>query len=159
MYAAQDDTELRRWLTELRERAGLSKIQAAEAMGVSPREIRRWENENAPGALNLLRLLNTYGVVFSEPPPDGIPGGYNAELAAVRHRLERIERQVAAAGPQSTIMDLVEALAMRLAEDPEAQIPAGELEQAEMALRRLVEGISQVAEALSVRRQQRDVPA
>lgn len=88
------------WLLELRGTAGLSQLQAAEAIGVSAREIRRWEKANAPGGVTLLRLLSAYGVRFEQAPPSEIPGAVNAELRALRLTI----------GPLGTLGDKVAAL-------------------------------------------------
>jgi transcriptional regulator with XRE-family HTH domain len=94
------------WLLELRTNAGLSQVQAAEAIGASAREIRRWETKNSPGGVNLLRLLSAYGVRFDQVPP--LPAAVNAELQALRLALEPlgnlvgVEEIVEAQGRQMT---------------------------------------------------------
>ena len=82
-----DAAALRGWLKQLREDAGLSQEQAGEAVGVDEREIRRWENENAPGGVRLLKLLSAYGVTFTPSPPEEVPVSFTAEIKRLRKEL------------------------------------------------------------------------
>lgn len=121
------------WLRDLREASGLSPSQAGETIGVSEREIRRWEKKNAPGGINLLRLLNAYNVRFEPSPPEAIPGAVNTELHALRvsldHRLARLEARVERQGRATTkalteIAASLERIEHRLdAQDPPASRP------------------------------------
>lgn len=96
------------WLKKLRNESKLSQPQAGQAIGVSGREIRRWENGETPGGIILLRLLNTYDVRIDPAPPAEIPGAVNAELRALAEavaradRLEEISAKVEAQGVAMT---------------------------------------------------------
>lgn len=96
----QDAEAVGNWLRELRTRAKLSQAAAGEAIGVDASEIRRWENKNAPGGVNLLRLLSAYGVKITPPPPEDVPGAVNAELRALRNQ---VTHQIRAFDVESTM--------------------------------------------------------
>lgn len=84
----------------------MSKRQAAQAMGVDSRELRRWESGEVPGGLTLIQLLNTYGVLVTPAPPDQLPRSVNAELQKLRgdvhDRLVALEATVDARGRDAT---------------------------------------------------------
>lgn len=84
----------------------MSQQQAAQAMGVDAREIRRWEKGEVPGGVTLIRLMSTYGVLIEPPPPKALPAAVNAELRAAReeldHRLAALEAKVEAQGASTT---------------------------------------------------------
>lgn len=83
--AARTPVEFRRWLRELRQRAGLTQDELAAAVGTDRRNIRRWEVDGRdPSGSMLLRLLAALGIEFTQAPPDGVPGAVTAELREVR---------------------------------------------------------------------------
>lgn len=100
-----DAASLMAWLKDLREAAKLNQKQAGEALSTTDREIRRWENESAPGGVNLLRLLSAYGVTITPPPPEGIPRAVNAEIRALREELETGTRSQSTVEQQTTVDD------------------------------------------------------
>jgi transcriptional regulator with XRE-family HTH domain len=92
------------WLLERREACGMSQQQAAQAMSVDSREIRRWEKGEVPGGVTLIRLMSTYGVQMEPRPP--LPDAVNVEIATTREELERrlatLEATVEAQGKAAT---------------------------------------------------------
>lgn len=133
------------WLLELRKKAKLSQVDAAQTIGVSDRDIRRWERGAAPGGTKLLRLLSAYGVRFEQAPPAELPRAVNAELRSLRLAIE------ASAGGggaiASTLLDQLRAFAMRLDEVPEELA-----DQVEAALRENAAVALQAADRLRERR-------
>jgi transcriptional regulator with XRE-family HTH domain len=81
-------TDLRDYLRSLKDAAGLSFADLAEATGEEERTVKRWfEREpKVPRGDALLRLLGALGVRV-EPAPDGYPGAVNAELRALRNMI------------------------------------------------------------------------
>jgi transcriptional regulator with XRE-family HTH domain len=76
--------DLRRWLRELREAAGLTQEELAVAVGTDRRNVHRWEvGGHDPGGTMLLRLLSALGVTIEPPPPPGVVGAVNAELRSL----------------------------------------------------------------------------
>jgi transcriptional regulator with XRE-family HTH domain len=85
----------RTWLRELRQNAGLSQEELAEAVGTDRRNIRRWEVEgHDPGGTALLRILSAVGVVLQPPLPDGVPKALSAEIRDVARRLSDLEERL-----------------------------------------------------------------
>jgi transcriptional regulator with XRE-family HTH domain len=75
------DRDLRAWLRELREAAGLTQEELAAAVGTDRRNVHRWEVAgHDPGGTMLLRLLSALGVRIEPPLPGGVPRAVNAEL-------------------------------------------------------------------------------
>jgi transcriptional regulator with XRE-family HTH domain len=89
--AAHPEYELRTWLRQLREAAGLSQEALASAVGTDRRNIHRWEVQgHDPGGTALLRVLSALGVQIEPPPPTGFPRAVNAELLELRAELRRV---------------------------------------------------------------------
>jgi transcriptional regulator with XRE-family HTH domain len=96
--AAQTDgsADLRTWLRELREAAGLSQEALATAVGTDRRNIHRWEVQgHDPGGSALLRVLSALGVRIEPPPPTGVPRAVNAELRELQAELDRVRDEAA----------------------------------------------------------------
>jgi transcriptional regulator with XRE-family HTH domain len=88
--------DLRSWLRELREAAGLSQEALATAVGTDRRNIHRWEVQgHDPGGTALLRVLTALGVKIEPPPPEGVPRAVNAELHELQAELGRLKDEVA----------------------------------------------------------------
>jgi transcriptional regulator with XRE-family HTH domain len=84
--------DLRRWLRELREAAGLTQEELAAAVGTDRRNVHRWEvGGHDPGGTMLLRLLSALGVTIDPPPPQGVVRAVNAELRSLGGRLADAE--------------------------------------------------------------------
>jgi transcriptional regulator with XRE-family HTH domain len=82
------DRDLRAWLRELREAAGLTQEELAAAIGTDRRNVHRWEVAgHDPGGTMLLRLLSALGVRIEPPPPGGVPRAVNAELRELDDRI------------------------------------------------------------------------
>jgi transcriptional regulator with XRE-family HTH domain len=89
--AAPEPSDLRTWLRELRQAAGLSQEALASAVGTDRRNIHRWEVQgHDPGGTALLRVLSALGVRIEPPPPAGIPRAVNAELHELQEELRRV---------------------------------------------------------------------
>jgi transcriptional regulator with XRE-family HTH domain len=89
--------DLRSWLRELREAAGLSQEALAAAVGTDRRNIHRWEVQgHDPGGTALLRVLTALGVRIEPPPPEGVPRAVNAELRELQAELARVKDEDAA---------------------------------------------------------------
>jgi transcriptional regulator with XRE-family HTH domain len=94
--AARTDPAFRRWLRDLRERAGLTQDQLAAAVGTDRRNIRRWEIEgHDPAGTMLLRILEAVGVELVPRPPAELPGAVNAELRDLQTLLHDLEDRAA----------------------------------------------------------------
>lgn len=84
--------DLRRWLRELRQAAGLTQEELAAAVGTDRRNVHRWEvGGHDPGGTMLLRLLSALGVSVDPPPPPGVIRAVNAELQTLGGRLADAE--------------------------------------------------------------------
>ena len=95
--APTDPGDLRSWLRQLREAAGLSQEALAAAVGTDRRNIHRWEVQgHDPGGTALLRVLSALGVELMPPPPGSIPRALNAELADLRNEIRRVADEAAA---------------------------------------------------------------
>ena len=94
--AATTDPAFRHWLRELRERAGLTQDQLAQAVGTDRRNIRRWEVEgHDPAGSVLLRILDALGVQLTPLPPSEVPRALNAELRELTRWLQEAEDRAA----------------------------------------------------------------
>lgn len=94
--AAKTDPAFRAWLRSLRERAGLTQDELAQAVGTDRRNIRRWEVEgHDPAGSVLLRILDAVGVQLVPAPPDALPRALNAELQEVRVDLREAQDEAA----------------------------------------------------------------
>lgn len=90
--APSDFDDLRTWLRQLREAAGLSQEALAAAVGTDRRNIHRWEVQgHDPGGSALLRVLSALGVQLVPPPPASIPRAFNAELRELQDTIRRVE--------------------------------------------------------------------
>ena len=95
--APTDPGDLRSWLRQLREAAGLSQEALAAAVGTDRRNIHRWEVQgHDPGGTALLRVLSALGVELVPAPPGSIPRALNAELADLRNEIRRVADEAAA---------------------------------------------------------------
>lgn len=84
--------DLRRWLRELREAAGLTQEELAAAVGTDRRNVHRWEvGGHDPGGTMLLRLLSALGVTIEPPPPQGLVQAVNAELRSLSDQVADAE--------------------------------------------------------------------
>jgi transcriptional regulator with XRE-family HTH domain len=90
--AARTDPAFRHWLRELRERAGLTQEQLAQAVGTDRRNIRRWEVEgHDPAGSVLLKILDAVGVRLLPSPPGAAPRALNAEVRELQALLREAE--------------------------------------------------------------------
>ena len=88
--------EFRRWLRELRERAGLTQDELAAAVGTDRRNIRRWEVEgHDPSGTALLKILDAVGVQLVPGPSWNVPRALNAEVAELRRDLRELDDRAA----------------------------------------------------------------
>jgi transcriptional regulator with XRE-family HTH domain len=86
--ASRTDPAFRLWLRHLRESAGLSQEELAQALGTDRRNIHRWEVEgHDPAGTVLLRLLTAVGVTVTPAVPGDAPKAVNAELRDVQAAL------------------------------------------------------------------------
>jgi transcriptional regulator with XRE-family HTH domain len=85
---ADEGFELREWLRQLREQAGLTREELAVAVGTDRRNIYRWEVEgHDPGGTILLRLLTALGVRIKPSPKGTSVRALNAELRELQARV------------------------------------------------------------------------
>jgi transcriptional regulator with XRE-family HTH domain len=92
-----DERDLRSWLRELREAAGLTQEELAAAVGTDRRNVHRWEVAgHDPGGTMLLRLLSALGVRIEPPPPGGVPRAVNIELRDLHERVASVAEAAAA---------------------------------------------------------------
>ena len=95
--APTDPGDLRSWLRQLREAAGLSQEALAAAVGTDRRNIHRWEVQgHDPGGTALLRVLSALGVELVPAPPGSIPRALNAELRELQETIRRVADDAAA---------------------------------------------------------------
>jgi transcriptional regulator with XRE-family HTH domain len=114
--------DLRQWLRELREAAGLTQEELATAVGTDRRNVHRWEvGGHDPSGTVLLRLLAALGVRIDPPPPEGVVGAVNAELRSLG------ERMADAAGAAAARHD--ELLARLDAQDDQLRVLSARLEE------------------------------
>ena len=86
----------RKWLRELRERAGLTQDELAAAIGTDRRNIRRWEAEgHDPAGTVLLRMLSALGVHLVPQAPHELPRAVNTELRDLQLLLHDLEDRAA----------------------------------------------------------------
>jgi transcriptional regulator with XRE-family HTH domain len=112
--AAKTDPAFRRWLRELRERAGLTQEQLAHAVGTDRRNIRRWEVDgHDPAGSMLMRVLDAVGVQLVPSPPGELPGAVNTELRELKARLR--ESADEAARRHDELLRLIDAQRERVA--------------------------------------------
>ncbi len=63
MLVENRDMDLGKNIKEARKAAGLTQVQLAERMGITQKDISRWEsNVRSPGAMSLKLLYETIGV-------------------------------------------------------------------------------------------------
>ena len=95
--APSDPGDLRSWLRQLREGAGLSQEALAAAVGTDRRNIHRWEVQgHDPGGTALLRVLSALGVELVPSPPGSLPRARNAELRDLQDTIRRVADESAA---------------------------------------------------------------
>ena len=94
--AARTDPAFRQWLRELRERAGLTQDELANAVGTDRRNIRRWEVEgHDPAGTVLLKILDAVGVQLLPAPAGRLPRAVNAEVYELQLRLQELRDELA----------------------------------------------------------------
>lgn len=77
-------------IRRLRTSKGMTQQELAFQVGTTPRSVQRWEQRGAPkpDAIDLLKLLDVFGIVVPEAPQLGT---ISSELRQIRERLTAIE--------------------------------------------------------------------